>query len=209
MAFQLPKLLFDTAALEPHISKRTMEFHYGKHHAAYVNKANDLIKGTHYEKMTLEDVIRDSASKTKDRALFQSSAQIWNHSFFWNCMQPQGGGEPKGDIAKQLQKFFGGYAEFRQKFVETAVGQFGSGWAWLVVDSGQLAIVATPDAETPLTMNQVPLLTCDVWEHAYYLDYQNRRPDFVNAFLDHLVNWEHAETCLRKADRYVLPHATV
>jgi len=199
MAFELPDLPYPADALEPHISKRTMEFHHGKHHATYVKKANDLVKGTSYEKMGLEDVIRKSAPKSDERAIFNNTAQIWNHTFFWNSMRPGGGGEPDGEVAKRLKESFGGYADFRKQFADAAAGQFGSGWTWLVLDGGKLAVMATPNAENPLTSGKVPLLTCDVWEHAYYLDYQNQRPAFVGAFLEHLVNWKHVEACLRGA----------
>ena len=198
-SIELPDLPFPMDALEPHISKRTMEFHHGRHHATYVKTANGLVQGTPYERMRLEDVIRASYAKPDERSIFNNTAQAWNHSFFWHSMQPRGGGEPAGIVAQRIQAAFGSYAEFRKKFVAAAAGRFGSGWAWLVLDNGKMAVTSTPNAENPLIHGQVPLLTCDVWEHAYYLDYQNQRQSFVDAFLGHLANWKHVETCLREA----------
>lgn len=200
MTFELPDLPFPPDALEPHISKTTMQFHHGKHHATYVKTANELIKGTPYEKMTLESVILASFAKPDELKIFNNTAQVWNHTFFWQSMRPDGGGEPDGEVAKRLQEAFGSYAEFRKKFAAAATGRFGSGWAWLSLDNGKLTVTSTPNAENPLITGQVPLLTCDVWEHAYYLDYQNQRPAFVEAFLGHLVNWKHVEARLRQAD---------
>jgi len=197
MPFELPDLPFPADALEPHMSKTTLGFHHGKHHATYVNTANDLVKGTPYDKMSLEEVIRASFAKPDEAKIFNNTAQIWNHTFFWQSIQPNGGGEPTGEIAKRLKEAFGSYDGFRKEFVAAATGRFGSGWAWLVLDKGKLSVTSTPNAETPLVKGQTPLLTCDVWEHAYYLDYQNRRPAFVDAFLAHLVNWKHVEACLR------------
>jgi len=200
MPLELPDLPFPHDALEPHISKRTMEFHHGKHHATYVSTANELVKDTAYQKMELEAIIRASFGKPNERAIFNNTAQAWNHTFFWHCMRPEGGGEPAGAVGKRLQDAFGSHAEFRKKFAGAATGQFGSGWAWLVLDDGRLSITRTPNAENPLVNGQVPLLACDVWEHAYYLDYQNERKSFVEAFLAHLVNWEHVDQCLREAE---------
>lgn len=200
MTFELPDLPYPIDALEPHVSKATMEFHHGKHHATYVKTINELVKGTRYEKSELESIILDSFAKPDEGKIFNNAAQVWNHTFFWNSMQPDGGGEPDGEVAKRLQQSFGGYAEFRKRFSAAATGQFGSGWAWLVLDDGKLAVTSTPNAENPVITGQVPLLACDVWEHAYYLDYQNRRQAFVDAFLDHLVNWKHVEACLRDGD---------
>ena len=183
MQHQLPPLPYAIDALVPHVSKETLEFHYGKHHNAYVTNLNNLIKGTEFENSSLEDIIKKSSG-----GIFNNSAQVWNHTFFWNCMQPSGGGEPRGEFAKRLGESFGAYSDFRRQFTEAAVGQFGSGWAWLVLKNGKIAVVTTPDAFNPLVSGDAPLLTCDVWEHAYYLDYQNRRQAFVEAFLDHLVN---------------------
>jgi Fe-Mn family superoxide dismutase len=198
MAFTLPKLPYPEDALAPHISSKTMQFHHGKHHAGYVKKLNELIEGTPYEGKPLEHIIRESHGKERDRAIFNNAAQSWNHTFFWHSMSPGGGGEPKAAAAEVLQEL-GGAAAFRESFLKHATGQFGSGWAWLVLDRGKPKIVATANAMTPLADGQTPLLTCDVWEHAYYLDYQNRREVFVSAFLDHLINWNLVATQLKKA----------
>lgn len=192
MTFTLPPLPFDKAALEPVISAQTFEFHHGKHHNAYVTKLNELIAGTEYEKLLLEEIIQKSAKDGK-QPIFNNAAQHWNHSFFWQCLKPQGGNKPTGELAKRIESDLGGYEKFAKDFKEAAVTQFGSGWAWLVSDaSGKLSITKTGNADLPLAHGQKALLTVDVWEHAYYLDYQNRRPDFVQAFLDKLVNWEFA-----------------
>jgi Fe-Mn family superoxide dismutase len=200
MAFKLPSLPYATNALEPHISQRTMEFHHGKHHQTYVTTLNELIEGKPYAKMTLEDIILKSAAKSEDRAIFNNAAQVWNHTAFWNSLQPGGGGEPGGEVAGRLQEAFGSYSGFRQAFIAAAVGQFGSGWTWLVQNGRKLAVISTPDALNPLVSGQAPLLACDVWEHAYYLDYQNRRKAFVEAFLDHLVNWDTVASALFEAE---------
>ncbi len=190
MAFELPPLPYPKDALEPHISARTLEFHHGKHHAAYVNTLNKLVQNTPFEKQPLEEVVRATAKDESKTPIFNNAAQAWNHTFFWNCMRPRGGGKPSGDLLQRIERDLGGFDKFREQFKEAAVTQFGSGWAWLVLDGGKLNITKTPNAVDPLAQGQTALLTCDVWEHAYYLDYQNRRPDFVQAFLDHLVNWE-------------------
>ena len=191
MAFELPALPYAMNALEPYISERTMEFHYGKHHKAYVDNLNKLIAGTHFEQMSLEEIIRKAAGKTEYAGIFNNAAQAWNHAFFWTCMQPGGGGEPTGEMKKKIERSFGGYDKFREEFAAAATTQFGSGWAWLAEDeeSGKLKVIISANADTPIAHGLKPLLTVDVWEHAYYLDYQNRRPDFVNAFLDHLAKW--------------------
>jgi superoxide dismutase, Fe-Mn family len=200
---KLPELPYEMRALEPHVSERTLEFHHGKHHATYVQKANDAIKGTPLEKKTLEEIIQQSF-KEKNAAVFNNAAQVWNHTFFWNCMTPGGGNEPTGDLAKRISADFGSFDLFCEKFEEAAVSQFGSGWAWLVEDGGKLAVTKTPNAENPLVHGKKPLLTVDVWEHAYYLDYQNRRPDFVKAFLEHLANWEFVEQNLQRSGTPVM-----
>jgi Fe-Mn family superoxide dismutase len=191
MAFKLPPLPFDKAALEPHMSAKTLDFHHGKHHRKYVEKLNELTEGTKFEKMDLAEIMRATADATDKKSvnIFNNAAQTWNHTFFWHCLKPGGGGKPTGELAKRIDDSFGSFDAFRQKFLETAKGQFGSGWAWLVADGRKLAILATPNAKNPLTDGKTCLLTCDVWEHAYYLDYQNDRPKFVGTFLDHLVNW--------------------
>jgi superoxide dismutase, Fe-Mn family len=199
MAFELPPLPFPKNALEPHMSANTFDFHHGKHHQAYVTNLNNLIKDSPFASQSLEDIIKASHKDSSKTGLFNNSAQVWNHTFFWNSMKPGGGGAPAGAVAQALNGAFGGLDKFKEQFKAAAVGQFGSGWAWLVSDKGQLKIVATANALTPLAEGQSALLTCDVWEHAYYLDYQNRRPDFVQAFLDHLVNWDFVGQNLAKA----------
>lgn len=192
MAFTLPDLPYARDALAPHISGETLDFHHGKHHKAYVDKANDLVKGTDLEGADLETAIR-SAWERKDAGLFNNAAQIWNHTFYWQSMSPKGGGRPSGKLAEAIDRDFGSFEKFAEAFKAAGAGQFGSGWAWLVVKDGKLEIRKTPNAETPITEAGVtPLLTMDVWEHAYYLDFQNRRPDYMGAFLEHLVNWEFA-----------------
>lgn len=187
MPHELPALPYAMDALQPHISKETLEFHYGKHHQAYVTNLNNLIKGTEFEKMPLEEVIRKSKG-----GMFNNAAQIWNHTFYWNSLSPKGGGKPSGALAKAIDAKFGSFDEFKKQFSAAAVGTFGSGWAWLVKNAdGSVGIESTSNAATPLTTDKKPLLTCDVWEHAYYIDYRNRRPDYVAAFW-HLVNWEFA-----------------
>jgi Fe-Mn family superoxide dismutase len=190
MAIQLPPLPFAESALEPNYSAKTIGFHYGKHHKAYVDNLNKLIAGTPFDGKSLEEIILASAGDSARVGMFNNSAQIWNHSFFWNCMKPAGGGKPQGNLALRIDGTFGSYEKFTEQFKAAAVGRFGSGWAWLVLDGSTLKITSTANADTPMTSKQKALLTVDVWEHAYYLDYQNRRPDFVQAFLDHLVNWD-------------------
>jgi superoxide dismutase, Fe-Mn family len=197
MAFELPPLPFAKNALEPHMSERTLEFHHGKHHKAYVDTANELIHGTPFEQRSLDEVIRATAKDESKSKLFNNAAQIWNHNFFWRCLAPRGGGKPGGELAQAIDKSFGGYDKFRAAFKDACVSQFGSGWGWLVREKDRLKIIQTPDAVNPLALGSHALLTCDVWEHAYYLDYQNRRPDFVESFLDHLVNWEHVTAQLK------------
>jgi Fe-Mn family superoxide dismutase len=189
MAFELPSLPWADNALEPTISAKTISFHYGKHHKAYVDNLNKLVAGTDLEGKPLEDIIKATANDTSKTGVFNNAAQVWNHTFFWHCMKP-GGGKPSGKIAERIEESFGSYEKFAEQFKAAAVGRFGSGWAWLIDDGGTLKIISTPNADNPLAHGQKALLTVDVWEHAYYLDFQNRRPDFVQAFLDHLVNWE-------------------
>jgi Fe-Mn family superoxide dismutase len=192
MAFELPPLPYAENALDPHISAKTLQFHHGKHHNAYVTNLNNLIKDTPMASQPLEDIIRGVAGDAAKAGLFNNAAQTWNHTFFWNSMKPQGGGKPTGEIAKRIDKDFGDYAKFAAEFKQAAATQFGSGWAWLVLDGGKLKVMKTANADLPLAHKQTALLTIDVWEHAYYLDYQNRRPDFIQAYLDHLVNWDFA-----------------
>ena len=185
MEHKLPPLPYALDALQPHMSKETLEFHYGKHHQAYVTNLNNLIKGTEFENASLEDIIKKSSG-----GIFNNSAQVWNHTFFWNCLSPQGGGQPSGAVADALNKKWGSFEAFKEAFAKSATTNFGSGWTWLVKKAdGSIDVANTSNAGTPLTSGDKPLLTCDVWEHAYYIDYRNRRPDFVGAFWN-LVNWE-------------------
>ena len=181
------------------MSAKTLDFHHGKHHQAYVTALNNLIKGQPLERRPLEEIIKETHKDSAKSAIFNNAAQVWNHSFFWDSLKPHGGGAPTGDLAAAIERDCGGLAKFKEAFKAAAVGQFGSGWAWLVAQRGELRIIATPNALDPLATGQTALLCCDVWEHAYYLDYQNRRPDFVTAFLDHLVNWEFAARNLARA----------
>jgi Fe-Mn family superoxide dismutase len=194
--FQLPPLPWPENALDPVISANTLSFHYGKHHRAYVNKLNELVQGTRFADMTLEQIVKESAGK--DQKVFNNAAQAWNHTFFWNCLRKEGG-KPSGALASRIEADCGGYDAFKKKFAEAAVNCFGSGWAWLVEKDGKLDIVATSNAGTPIAQGQTPLLTVDVWEHAYYLDYQNRRPDYAAAVIDKLLNWDFAAEQLEKA----------
>ncbi len=185
MAISLPGLPYSQNELEPHISAETLSFHYGKHHDTYVGNLNKLIADTEFADKSLEKIIMASSG-----GIFNNAAQVWNHSFYWNCLSPDGGGEPNGALADAINSTFGSFSEFKEKFSQTAITTFGSGWPWLVKNTdGSLAIVSTSNAGTPLTEGQTPLLTCDVWEHAYYIDYRNVRPDYLEAFWK-LVNWE-------------------
>jgi Fe-Mn family superoxide dismutase len=199
MAFELPPLPYPKNALEPHMSEKTFEFHYGKHHQAYVTNLNNLVKDTPMATQSLEEIIKATAKDESKAGIFNNAAQVWNHTFFWNSMKPNGGGAPSGALAQKIDAAFGSLDKFKEAFKTAAVGQFGSGWAWLVVEGGTLKITKTPNAVNPMAQGQTALLTCDVWEHAYYLDYQNRRPDFVQTFLDKLVNWEFVAANLSKA----------
>jgi len=197
-AFTLPALPYAQEALEPYISARTMSFHYAKHHQAYVDSLNKLVVGTPWAAgQSIEKVVVESAGMSDKAAVFNNAAQAWNHAFFWRCMKPGGRGRPAGRLMDLIEKSFGGFDKFKDAFVTAAVEQFGSGWVWLVQEGDALKIVKTSNADTPLAHGQTALLTCDVWEHAYYLDYQNRRKDFVQAFLDHLANWEFAASQLK------------
>ncbi len=192
MAYELPPLPYEYTALEPHISKKTLEFHHDKHHAAYVNNFNAAVKGTELDSLSIEAAIKATSNDVSKAGIFNNAAQAWNHTFYWHSMKASGGGAPTGELAKKIDADFGSFAKFVEAFKAAGATQFGSGWAWLVVDGNKLAVTKTPNAETPLTKGQVPLITMDVWEHAYYLDFQNRRPDYIATFLDKLVNWEFA-----------------
>jgi Fe-Mn family superoxide dismutase len=197
-AFRLPALPYAQEALEPYVSARTMGFHYSKHHQAYVDNLNKLVAGTPWAAgRPLERVVLESAGMADQAAVFNNAAQAWNHAFFWRSMKPGGGGRPAGRLMDLIGKSFGGFDEFKNAFLTAAVAQFGSGWVWLVQEDDALKIVKTSNADTPIAHGQAALATCDVWEHAYYLDYQNRRKDFVQAFLDHLANWEFAASHLK------------
>ena len=199
MALELPSLPYAHDALSPHINAETLNFHYGKHHQAYVTNGNKLIEGTEFASMDLVAIIKATAGKANKAGIFNNAAQVWNHTFYWNSMKPGGGGAPNGAIAAKIDADFGSYAKFCELFAQAGATQFGSGWAWLVLNGGKLEVAKTPNAETPLTTGAVPLLTMDVWEHAYYLDFQNRRPDYMKTFLDHLVNWDFANQNLASA----------
>lgn len=195
----LPALPYAESALEPVISAKTIGFHYGKHHASYVAKLNKLIENTDSVGKSLEDIIRASAGKAEHRAVYNNAAQVWNHSFYWNSLKPNGGGKPSGKLAEAIDKSFGSFEKFREEFAHAAARQFGSGWAWLIEENGKLGIVTTSNAETPATTGAKPLLTIDVWEHAYYLDYQNLRRAYIDAVLDKLINWDFAAQNLAAA----------
>jgi len=195
MTIQDPKLPYDMNALEPYMSEKTLSYHFGKHHHAYVNKLRKLVEGTEYADLELEDIIA-KARKEGNVAIFNNAAQAWNHDFFWKSLSPKGG-QPDGKIKELVESEFGSIDDFKTKFAAAATGLFGSGWVWLVLDQGKLKITSGSNADTPVGTSAVPLLTLDVWEHAYYLDYQNERGKFVDAFLDRLINWNFAESNLK------------
>jgi len=191
MAIELPKLPYAKDALAPVISSDTLDYHYGKHHQAYVTNLNNLIApAKDLEKKSLEEIILKTAKDEKPKGIFNNAAQVWNHSFYWQCMKPNGGGKPSGKIAEMINKDFGSYENFVNELKNMGVKQFGSGWAWLIWENNKLKITSTGNADTPIAQNQKPILTVDVWEHAYYLDYQNRRPDYLTAFIEKLINWD-------------------
>ncbi|MCC7167495.1 MAG: superoxide dismutase [Rhodospirillales bacterium] len=197
MAFELPPLPYAANALEPHMSANTFSFHHAKHHNAYVTNLNNLVKDSPLAGKSLEEIVKATAGDASKAGIFNNAAQVWNHTFFWSSMKPGGGGKPSGELAAKIDAAFGSFDKFKEEFKNAAVTQFGSGWAWLVEEGGQLKITKTGNADTPLAKGQKALLTVDVWEHAYYLDYQNRRPDFVQAVLDHLANGEFAAKNLK------------
>jgi Fe-Mn family superoxide dismutase len=190
MAYELPPLPFGYSDLEPHISAKTFEFHHDKHHASYVTNYNNLVKDTPMDSMSLEEVIKATAGDASKVGIFNNAAQAWNHTFYWNCLKSNGGGAPTGDLANKINADFGSFDAFKEQFKQAGATQFGSGWAWLVLDNGTLKVTKTLNADNPLTQGQKPLLTMDVWEHAYYIDYQNRRPDYIGTFMDKLINWD-------------------
>jgi Fe-Mn family superoxide dismutase len=194
MVFELPRLPYSLDALEPHLSRETLEFHYGKHHKAYLDKLNAAIDGTKYEKMALDDIVRESVGRPH---IFNNAAQAWNHTFYWFCLSPNGGGEPRGALGREIEKAFGSFNDFHDQFTRSAAEHFGSGWTWLVRrPDGNLVVQSTHDAGNPMTDGDVPLLACDVWEHAYYIDYRNARPAYIDAFWK-IVDWEFVEKKLQ------------
>ena len=193
--FYLPELPYDKKALEPHMSSQTFDFHHGKHHNAYIQKLNELIRNTDLASKDLETIILSTTNNRNQAAIFNNAAQVWNHSFFWLSMARDGGGIPAGTLGSKINEAFGDFTTFKQEFVQIGVSQFGSGWVWLVLNPSnhRLELIKTSNAETPVTQSKYPILCCDVWEHAYYLDYQNKRPDFLMTFIENLVNWEFAQ----------------
>jgi Fe-Mn family superoxide dismutase len=198
MQITLPQLPYPYDALEPHISRTTLEVHHGKHHRAYVEKVKTLAREVRLADQPLERIIQQTAGQDSHRALFNNAAQAWNHAFYWRSLRPAGGGKPQGEIAERMQADLGGYDSFVERLAAAATGQFGSGWAWLVLDGNRLHVTQTANADTPLAHGQTPLLALDVWEHAYYLDYQNRRADYVSAVIEHLINWDFANRNLSR-----------
>ena len=189
MTFKMVELPYEKNALEPYISAKTFDFHYGKHYKTYVDNLNKLIENTEFAAMTLEEIIKNTYGKPEYTAIFNNAAQTWNHEFFWKSMRPNGGGEPKADLKQKIETSFGTVEKFKEEFKNAAITQFGSGWAWLVEDGDKLKVIKTSNADTPIAHNYKPLLTIDVWEHAYYLDYQNKRADFVDEYIKNLLNW--------------------
>jgi superoxide dismutase, Fe-Mn family len=192
MAFEQPALPYAVTALEPHMTAQTFEFHYGKHHATYVTNLNNLTKDTPMATMSLEEIIKATFGDASKAGIFNNAAQVWNHTFFWKSMKPNGGGAPTGELAAKIDASFGSLDKFKEEFKAAATTQFGSGWAWLIKDGDGLKITKSGNAENPIAHGQTPLLTLDVWEHAYYIDFQNRRPDFITTYLENLVNWDFA-----------------
>jgi Fe-Mn family superoxide dismutase len=197
MSFSLPELPYAHDALAPNMSKETLEFHHDKHHLAYVNAGNNLLKGTEWEGKSLEEIVKGSYGK--NAPLFNNAGQHYNHTHFWKWMKPKGGGAIPGTLEKRIKADLGSVEKMKEDFVAAGVGQFGSGWAWLAVKGGKIEVMKTPNGESPLVHGATPILGCDVWEHSYYIDYRNRRPDYLKAFLEHLVNWEYVEEMLHKA----------
>jgi len=196
MAITLPELPYPKNALAPFVSEKTLEFHYGKHHNAYVVNANKLLEGTDLAQEAPETIIKKTAGDGSKVGIFNNVAQAWNHAFYWRCMKPGGGGPPTGAIAQKINADFGTYQKFCDELKNAGATQFGSGWAWLVLKEGRLQVIKTPNADTPIAHGLKPLVTVDVWEHAYYLDYQNRRVDYLQAFVEKLINWDFVNTCL-------------
>ena len=198
MAFELPPLPFPKNALEPYTSAKTLEFHHGKHHQTYVNTLNELIEGMPLERQSLEEIVKATYKDETKTKVFNNAAQVWNHNFFWNCLKPNAGGAPKGDIAQAIERDLGGFHKFEEDFKKAAVEQFGSGWAWLVDQEGKLEVLATSNADTPMARGVRCLLTLDVWEHAYYVDYRNQRERYVQAVIEKRLNWAFAQENLNR-----------
>jgi Fe-Mn family superoxide dismutase len=196
MPVSLPDLPYPKEALEPHISAKTLDFHHGKHHKAYVDNTNKLIEGSDLANADLETIVKKVVGDASKAGLFNNAAQVWNHTFYWKCMKPNGGGPPTGTVLQKINSDLGGYEKFVEAFKNAGITQFGSGWAWLVLKDGRLEITKTGNADTPMAHGVKPLLVADVWEHAYYLDYQNRRPDYLQTFIDKLINWDFVNSCL-------------
>jgi superoxide dismutase, Fe-Mn family len=196
MAIILPELSYPKDALAPYLSEKTLDVHYGKHHNTYVVNVNKLIEGTDLANETLENIIKETVGDSSKSGIFNNAAQVWNHTFYWHSMKPKGGGPPNGAIADKINADFGSYDKFAEEFKNAGITQFGSGWIWLIVKNGKLEVMKTSNADTPIAHGLKPVLTVDVWEHAYYLDYQNRRPDYLDAFIKNLVNWHFANSCL-------------
>ena len=199
MSYELPALPYGYTELAPHISKETLEFHHDKHHATYVNNYNAAVKDTELAEKPIEEVIKAIAGDSSKAAIFNNAAQAWNHTFYWNSIKPNGGGTPAGELAEKIKADFGSFETFVEEFKKAGASQFGSGWAWLVLDKGTLKVTKTGNADNPLTAGQTPLLTMDVWEHAYYLDYQNKRPAYIDTFIGNLVNWDFVAANLKAA----------
>ena len=196
MAFELPKLNYSKSALAPHMSEETLDLHHGKHHQTYITNLNNLIQNSGLENNSLEEIVKKTFSEKSKAGIFNNAGQHWNHILFWNCMKPKGGGALPAKLEKRINSDFGSVDKFKEQFIQAGITQFGSGWAWLVIDNGKLAITKTANASNPLVSNMKPILGCDVWEHSYYVDYRNRRPDYLKSFIENLVNWEFVESQL-------------
>ena len=196
MAFELPKLNYSKSALAPHMSEETLDLHHGKHHQTYITNLNNLIQNSGLENNSLEEIVKKTFSEKSKAGIFNNAGQHWNHILFWKCMKPKGGGALPGKLEKRINSDFGGVDKFKEQFIQAGVTQFGSGWAWLAIDKGKLVVTKTANASNPLVNNMKPILGCDVWEHSYYVDYRNRRPDYLKSFIENLVNWEFVESQL-------------
>ena len=196
MTFQLPKLNYSKSSLSPHMSEETLDLHHGKHHQTYITNLNNLIKDSGLENSSLEEIVKKTSADPSKIGIFNNAGQHWNHILFWKCMKPKGGGALPGKLEKRINSDFGGVDKFKEQFIQAGVTQFGSGWAWLAIDKGKLVVTKTANASNPLVNNMKPILGCDVWEHSYYVDYRNRRPDYLKSFIENLVNWEFVESQL-------------